>query len=156
MDQFQPDRGPGLFQNLAQVAERNGDPAEAHRSRRRIRDYGQAVGPTALPADQLAIYFSTVKKLGEEAAAAQDWKEAIHNYSLYAQSEASGKETVRTLAQMYENDGQVLAALRATEDALTRGSDADLAARKDKYYYSVDPEELGDRAKFPGVSAFQR
>ena len=53
---------------------------------------------------------------------------------------------MRTLAQMYENDGQVLAALRTTEDALTRGSDADLAAKKDRYYYSVDPDELRARA----------
>ena len=28
----QPERGPGLFQNLAQVAEKNGDPAEAHKA----------------------------------------------------------------------------------------------------------------------------
>jgi hypothetical protein len=34
---------------------------------------------------------------------------------------------------MYENDGQVLQALRLTEDALTRGSDKDLVERKDRY-----------------------
>jgi tetratricopeptide (TPR) repeat protein len=141
----QPERGPGLFQKLAQTAEKYGDPAEAQRYRKRVREFGQAVGPDSLPADQKAIYFATVKKLGEEAAAAKDWKEAIQNYTLYAQSEGSGKETLRTLAQMYENDGQVLAALRTVEDALTRGTDADLTARKDKYYYSVDPDELRTR-----------
>lgn len=142
----QPERGPGLFQKLAQAAETYGDPAEAQRNRKRVREFGQAVGPDNLPADQKAIYFTTVKKLGEEAAAAKDWKEAIQNYAQYAQSEGSGKETLRTLAQMYENDGQVLAALRTTEDALTRGADADLTARKDKYYYSVDPNDLRARA----------
>jgi tetratricopeptide (TPR) repeat protein len=142
----QPERGPTLFQNLAQVAEKNGDPAEAHRYRKRVREFGQAVGPVNLPADQQAIYFATIKKLGEEAIAAKDWKEAIQDYILLSHSESSGKETLRTLAQMYENDGQVLAALRTTEDALTRGSDADLMARKDKYYYSVDPDELRNRA----------
>ena len=141
----QAERGPGLFQKLAQTAEKFGDPAEAQRYRKRVREFGQAVGPDNLPADQKAIYFAMVKKLGEEAAAAKDWKEAIQNYTLYAQSEASGKETLRTLAQMYENDGQVLAALRTVEDALTRGTDADLTARKDKYYYSVDPEDLRTR-----------
>src|SRR5205823_13234209 len=60
-------------------------------------------------------------------------------------SQSAGKETLITLAQMYENAGQVLAALRTTEDALTRGTDADLAARKDRYYYSVDPDELRPR-----------
>jgi tetratricopeptide (TPR) repeat protein len=47
---------------------------------------------------------------------------------------------------MYENDGQVLQALRLTEDAMTRGADKDLTERKDRYYYSVDPGELRDRA----------
>jgi tetratricopeptide (TPR) repeat protein len=142
----QAERGPGLFQKLAEVAERNGDPAEAHRYRKRVRDFGQAVGPANLAPDQKTIYFATVKRLGEEAAAAKDWKEAIVNYSLYSHSEASGKETLRQLAQMYENDGQVLAALRTTEDALTRGADKDLTERKDRYYYSVEPAELRARA----------
>jgi tetratricopeptide (TPR) repeat protein len=141
----QPERGPGLFHKLADVAEKNGDPAEAHRYRKRVREFGQAVGPANLAPDQKAVYFATVKKLAEEAAAAKDWKEAITNYALYAQSEGSGKETLRQLAQMYENDGQVLAALRATEDALTRGTDKDLTERKDRYYYSVDPDELKAR-----------
>jgi tetratricopeptide (TPR) repeat protein len=141
----QPERGPGLFDKLAGVAERFGDKDEARRNRRRVREFGQAVGPLNLPADQKAIYFATVKKLAEEAAAAKEWKEAIYNYHALTQSETSGKETLRTLAQMYENDGQVFAALRTTEDALTRGSDADLQAKKDKYYYSVDPGELARR-----------
>lgn len=143
----QAERGPGLFQKLAQVAEQNGDPGLAHQYRKRIREFGQAVGPTNLPADQQAIFFAAVKKLGEEAATARDWKEAIQNYAALAQSEGSGKETLRTLAQMYENDGQVLAALRTTEDALTRGADPDLLARKDRYYYSVEPDQLRPRAE---------
>src|SRR5262249_5854622 len=48
---------------------------------------------------------------------------------------------------MYENDGQVLAALRVTEDGLTRGTDKDLTDRKDRYYYSVDPNELRAKAE---------
>src|SRR5262249_2176591 len=90
----QPDRGPGLFQKLAQVAEKFGDPAEAQRCLKRVREFGQAVGPAELSADQKAIYFATVKKLGEEAAAAKDWKDAIHNYHLLTQSESAGKETL--------------------------------------------------------------
>jgi tetratricopeptide (TPR) repeat protein len=142
----QADRGPGLFQKLAEVAEKYGDKAEAQRFRKRAREFGHSVGPANLPPDQKAIYFAIVKKLGEEAAAAKDWKEAIYNYTLFSQSEGSGKETLRTLAQMYENDGQVLQALRLTEDAMTRGSDKDLTDRKDRYYYSVDPDELRQKA----------
>ena len=138
----QSERGPGLFQMLADVAEKFGDKSAAQGYRKQTRAYGQEVGPASLSVDQKAIYFAVLKKLGEEAAAAKDWKEAIYNYSLYSQSEASGKETLRSLAQMYENDGQVLQSLRLTEDALTRGADKDLTARKDRYYYSVEPEVL--------------
>ena len=78
----QPERGPALFQKLAQVAEKNGDAAEAHKAiAGAVREFGQAVGAGQPAADQKAIYFAIVKKLGEEAAAAKDWKEAIHNYS---------------------------------------------------------------------------
>jgi tetratricopeptide (TPR) repeat protein len=142
----QAERGPGLYQELAEIADKNGDSAEAHRYRKRAREFGHAVGPANLSADQKSIYFAIVKKLGEEAAAAKEWKEAIYNYTVYSQSEGSGKETLRSLAQMYENDGQVLPAIRVTEDALTRGTDKDLTERKDRYYYSVDPDELRSKA----------
>jgi tetratricopeptide (TPR) repeat protein len=141
----QPERGPGMFMKLAETAEKFGEKADAQRYRKRAREFGQTVGAANLPPDQKTIYFAVVKKLGEEAAAEKDWKEAIYNYTLFSHNEASGKETLRTLAQMYENDGQVLQALRLTEDALTRGSDKDLVERKDRYYYSVDPGELRDK-----------
>lgn len=143
----QVERGPGLYQRLAAAADQFGDPGTARWARRRVRDFGQAAGPATLPADQKAIYFAVVKQLGEEAVAAKDWKEAIRNYTLLAQSETSGKETLRTLAQLYENDGQVMHALKLTEDALTRGADKDLTERKDRYYYSVDPDELRPKAE---------
>ncbi|MSR55033.1 MAG: tetratricopeptide repeat protein [Gemmataceae bacterium] len=143
----QSERGPSIFQKLADVAEKFDDKSAAQGYRKQARAYGQEVGSTNLPADQKAIYFAVVKKLGEEAAAAKDWTEAIYNYTLYSQSEASGKETLRTLAQMYENDGQVLQSLRLTEDALTRGADKDLNERKDRYYYSVEPDVLKAKAE---------
>jgi hypothetical protein len=138
----QPQRGPALFAKLAEVAEKHGELTEASGYRRKVREAGQKVGPANLTPDQKTIYFTTVKKLSEEAAAAEDWKEAIKNSLLYAQSENSGKETLRNLAQYYEKDGQAMQALKMTEDALTRGADKDLNERKDRYYYSVTPEEL--------------
>src|SRR5206468_10336428 len=59
------------------------------------------------------------------------------------ESERSGLETLRTLADLYERKGNALAALRATEQALVYSpKDKDLLARKDRYYYSVTPDEL--------------
>ncbi len=143
----QPERSPGLFLKLAELSEKHGDADAARDYRRKVRDVGQAVGPANLAADQKKIYFDTLKKLGEEASARQDWPEAIRNVLLSAQAETSGKETLRTLAQLYENNTQVMLALRTVEDALTRGADADLNARKDKYYYSVEPAELKEKAE---------
>ncbi|WP_020472880.1 tetratricopeptide repeat protein [Zavarzinella formosa] len=143
----QPERSPGLFLKLAEVSEQHGEKETALDYRRKIRDVGQAFGPTNMAADQQKIYFDTVKKLGEEATKREDWPEAIRNVLLSTQAENSGKETLRTLAQLYENNKQVMLALRTTEDALTRGADKDLNERKDRYYYSVEPAELKIKAE---------
>jgi tetratricopeptide (TPR) repeat protein len=71
---------------------------------------------------------------------------------LYSESERSGLETLRTLAELYERKGDALAALRVTDQALIYNpKDKDLLERKDKYYYSVMPEQL--RAAPEGVRA---
>lgn len=142
-----PIKSPGVFLKLAEIAEKHGNADEALEYRRKIRDVGQSVGPSSLPADQQKIYFETVKKLGEEATSRKDWPEAIRNVLLSMQAENSGKDTLRTLAQLYENNKQVMLALRATEEAFTHGADADLNERKDRYYYSVELEELKSRAE---------
>ena len=143
----QPERSPGIYQKLAEVTDRQGQSRLALEYRRKIREAGQASGPAALPADQRKIYFDTLKKLGDEAAGREDWPEAIRNVLLSTQAENSGKETLRTLAQLYENNKQVMLALRTTEEALASGADKDLNERKDRYYFSVEPEELKAKAE---------
>jgi tetratricopeptide (TPR) repeat protein len=77
---------------------------------------------------------------------------AIENYRLYGESERSGVETLRTLARLYEQKGDVLGALLATEKALLyAGKDPDLLERKDRYYISVMPEWFrGHPERIPG------
>jgi tetratricopeptide (TPR) repeat protein len=66
---------------------------------------------------------------------------AVENYRLYSESERSGIETLRTLAGLYEQKGDVLAALLTTERGLLyNAKDRDLLERKDRYYISMMPE----------------
>lgn len=142
----QPERAIPIYLRLAQVSDQHHETAIANEYRRKIRDIGQEITPEQLPADQQKIYFDTIKQLADEATKQQDWPEAIHHTLLLKQAPTSGKENLRTLAQLYENNKQVLLALRSTEEAIIHGADADLTARKDRYYYSVDLDELKQKA----------
>src|SRR5262249_9591212 len=71
---------------------------------------------------------------------------AIEDYRLYTEYERAGIETYRNLAELYERKKDAWAALHATEQGLVYDStDKDLLERKDRYYYSVMPDELRQR-----------
>jgi tetratricopeptide (TPR) repeat protein len=107
---------------------------------------GVSVGHKNLADQERQAYFATVKLLGEDALARGDLDAAVENYRLYSESERSGLETLRTLADLYERKGDALSAARVTDQALQyNGKDKDLLERKDRYYYSVMPEQLRAR-----------
>ncbi len=142
----QPTRAPSIFQVIVDFYAKRENTHKVREYRKVIRDNSRDFGIDKLPKDQRAIYFATVKVLAQEAAAIEDYKEAIYNQSLYTQFEDSGKQTLSKLAEYYEKDNQVMEALRVTEKAFVYGSDKDLMAKKDKYYYSIDPDTLRVRA----------
>jgi len=141
-----PALGPSLFVQIAQAQQRAGHFEEARHNYGLARRAGQAVGPKNLDETQRQAYFATVKFLAEEALQRGDVEAAIENFRLYSESERSGIETLRTLASLYEQKGDVLAAARVTDQALQyNAQDADLLDRKDRYYYSIDPNDLKAR-----------
>ena len=141
-----PTQGPTLFLQIAQAQQKAGKPEEARHNLELAKRAGRSIGPKNLGDAERAAYFSTVKYLGEMAMAAGDLDGAVENYHLYAESERSGLETLRTLADLYERKGDPLSALRVTDQALLySANDKDLLARKDKYYYSVMPDDLKAR-----------
>ena len=141
-----PTLGPTLFLQIAQAQQRIGKAEEARHSLELAKRAGRSVGAKNLADAERTAYFTTVKHLAELAQSAGDLDAAIENLHLYAESERSGVETLRTLADLYERKGDPLMALRVTEQALLYGGrDKDLLARKDKYYYSVMPEDLRAR-----------
>jgi tetratricopeptide (TPR) repeat protein len=138
-----PHQAPSILQQAALACERAGDPEGRRRCLDLARRAGRHVGQANLDADNRAAYFAIVKLLGEEARDRGDLDVAIENFQLYAESERSGIETLRVLAQLHEDKQDALAALRVTERALLYNSgDKDFIARKDRYYYSVTPEQL--------------
>ncbi len=147
-----PAMGPSIFVQIAQAHQRAGHGEEAWHNYELAKRAGLSVGPGALSDEERQTYFATVKLLGDTALAHGQTDLAIENYQLYSESERSGLETLRTLADLYEKKGNVLAALRVTEKALVyNAKDADLLGRKDRYYYSVMPDFVrAHPAEVPG------
>jgi tetratricopeptide (TPR) repeat protein len=141
-----PALGPTIFVQIAQAHQRAGHVDDARHNYELAKRAGLAVGPKNLADPERQAYFATVKLLGEDALARDDVEAAIENYRLYTESERSGIETLRTLAGLYERKGDALAAARVASQALQYNSkDKDLLERKDKYYYSIAPEDLRAR-----------
>jgi tetratricopeptide (TPR) repeat protein len=138
-----PTMGPTLFVQIAQANQRAGNEEGARHNYELAKRAGMSVGAKNLPEGERQTYFSTVKLLAEDAHARGDLAAAIENYHLYTESERSGLETLRTLAQLYEERGDALGALRITDRALCYNEkDPDLLARKDRYAFSVEPDQL--------------
>jgi tetratricopeptide (TPR) repeat protein len=147
-------QGPSIFAQIAQAYQRAGQGEEAWKYYEKAKQAGRSVGVKELTEDERQTYFAVVKLLGDAAHKHQQYDLAIENYRLYAESERSGLETLRTLADLYERKGDPLAALRVTEQALIySGRDRDLLERKDRYYFSVLPDDLRARGEMLG-SAF--
>lgn len=141
-----PNLGPSLFSQIAQANERAGNTEGAWHHYELAKRAGRAVGPKSLGDDDRHAYFAAVKFLAESAAANGNLDAAIENYHLYTEYERSGIETLRLMADLYEKKQDPLMALRVTEQALVYdGKNKDLLERKDKYYYSVMPEDLKAR-----------
>jgi tetratricopeptide (TPR) repeat protein len=147
-----PAMGPSIFVQIAQAHQRAGHPEEAWHNYELAKRAGLGVGIKSLGNEERQAYFATVKMLGDAAMTHGRTDLAIENYQLYSESERSGVETLRTLAGLYEQKGDVLAALRATEKALLYNpKDHDLLERKDRYYISVMPEWFrGHPERVPG------
>ncbi len=149
--------GPTLFIHIAQAHQRNGNGEGAWHNYELAKRAGQSVGPKNLSDEDRHAYYAVLKMLGDAGMAHNRTDLAVENYQLYSEYERAGVETLRTLADLYEKKGEVMAALVTTEKALLYGAtDADLLARKDRYYYSVMPEQLrGKPEAVPGGFDFK-
>jgi len=136
-------QAPSIFLQIANAYQKADDAAGVWDNYELAKQAGRAVGPQNLTEESRKVYFDIVKLLAEEARSRDDLDAAIENYQLFAESDRSGLETLRILAELYEKKGQVSSALFTVEKALLYSpKDADLLEKKDSYYYSVTPDEL--------------
>jgi tetratricopeptide (TPR) repeat protein len=139
----QPGMAPGICIQLAEAFHKAGQDEAMWKALRGARQAGLAVGHKNLPEQEKHNYFWAVKQLGEEAIGRNDVDAALENFNLYAEYERAGIETLRTIAQLYEQKEDALAALRVTDRALQfNARDKDLLERRDRYYISVTPDIL--------------
>jgi tetratricopeptide (TPR) repeat protein len=136
-------QAPSIFSQIAQAHQRQGDGQGAWQNYEQAKRSSRLVGPKSLDDENRQAYFAAVKILADAALTHNRLDLAIENYHLYTEYERSGLETLRTLMDLHERQGDPLSALRITEQALVySGTDKELLERKDKYYYSVMPEHL--------------
>ncbi len=136
-------RGPGLFTKLAEVAAARGQAEEAHGYWDQVKRSGLAAGPARLAPDQQAFYFAALRKLVDDATARGDYDAAIDNQRLLIEGGKEDVNTLRQLADLHARSGDVLNALLIVERGLIYSkTDADLLAKKESYYFSVDPERV--------------
>jgi tetratricopeptide (TPR) repeat protein len=137
-----PAQATALFYQIAKAHERAGEFNAVWENYELAKRTGKAFGSKNLSNEDRQLYFAIIKVLGEDALKRGDLDAAVENYHLYTEYERAGVETYRTLADLYEKKGESWSALYCTEQALLYNSDDDLLKRKDRYYYSIKPEEL--------------
>jgi tetratricopeptide (TPR) repeat protein len=143
-----PQHAPSIFLQIAQACEHNGEPEEARKAYEAMKEVVLAFGPKNLPTDEATTFFMTIKRLADEAATRDDPRGAISLLRIIVEGDRAGVQTFRALAEMHERHGEALPALHYNDLALVYAStDRDLLARKDKYYYSVTPEQLKSAAE---------
>jgi tetratricopeptide (TPR) repeat protein len=128
---------------MAQACEASQDAAGARAAYATAKRLAHAIGVRHLPPEDQQLYFRTIKRLGEQAHAAGDWAGVIENLVIYTEANQSGQDTLRIITEAYEHLGDALAALQWNERAMLYDSrDPVLVERKDRYYYSIAPEQL--------------
>jgi tetratricopeptide (TPR) repeat protein len=140
-----------LYSRIAKAHEAFNDTAGMWAAYSRAMQLGRAAGVANLSPEDRQHLFAAVKAVGERAIAENQIDTALDAFKFYSQKEEAGIETWRILAELFERKADAWSALHCTEHALTyNAADPDLLGRKDRYYYSITPDEL--KARWEQVS----
>ncbi len=145
-----PLQAANIYMHIAHTHDKHGDRAGLWANYLKAMQVGRSVGVQNFsPADKEAL-FTNVKKVGELAVKQEQIDVALEAYKFLSLHENAGIETWRILADLFEKKKDIWMALHCTEHALTHNAhDPDLIARKDRYYYSIMPDDL--RARLENV-----
>jgi tetratricopeptide (TPR) repeat protein len=141
-----PIEAAALFMQMAQAHQKNNDSEGMWANYYQALQAGRRAGVANLKEEDRKKLAAVVKQLGERAMKTNDIDAALEAFKFYTQFEQGEMETWRTLAELFERKKDVWLALHCTEHALSYdAADKDLLGRKDRYYYSITPEDLGQR-----------
>ena len=141
--QANPGTSPASLIAVAKSLQAVGDEQAGLEHFRMAVALGQRQGPANLAAADRDLFFRAVKYLAEVAEHVENWPDAAKLWSLYSEYDRSGLETLRKLADLNERLGDPSQALRAVEKALLYSAkDADLLARRERYLWSITPEQV--------------
>jgi tetratricopeptide (TPR) repeat protein len=137
-------RAVGLYVQLADSYEKEGEADNAQRALTMACQVAQQVGPRRLSEEQYRQYLAVLQRLAQEAERRQDYARAISYWRRYLEDGGTAAlETYRKLAELYGQIGDPLNGLLMVETALAYDkSDADLLRKKDTFYYSLDIKRL--------------
>lgn len=138
-----PERGASIFTKLAEVAEAKGQLAEARGYLDQVKRAGLVIGIQRLHANEKPLFFTGLRKLVEMNASAGDFEAAASDQELFVQSGNNDLKSMRRLAELYAQSGDVLNAVRIVESSLIEAkADADFLTKKDSYYFSLTIERV--------------
>ncbi len=141
-----PALAPSLYIQVAHANEKHDNLPSMWSHYFRAMVMGRALGAAKIPAPDQKAFFEAVKAIGDRAKQAGQIDLALEAFKFLSQSDFSSRETWRTLADLFEQKKDPWTALHCTEHGLTENpKDADFKERKDRYYYSITPEELKAR-----------
>lgn len=148
-----PTEAPRLLSQAADALEKHGDATAAREARQQGIQAGREIGHKQLSDAGRLAYFTMLKHMAEDDTKAGNLDAAAQHWQHFTEWERSGMDTLRTLADVHERRGDALAAIKTVEHALLYNrTDAELLSRRDKYYYSLTPDELS-KANEAGRSA---
>jgi len=153
-----PLQAANIYIKIGQTHDLYGDTAGMWGNYTKAMNLGRTLGTENMEQADKEGLFISVKTIGELAMKQNQIDVALEAFKFYSQSENAGIETYRTLAELFERKAEACKtdhaersqnlwmAVHCLEHALTYNSaDPDLVARKDRYYYSITPEELKGR-----------
>ncbi len=145
-----PALGPTIFVQIAQAHQRR--PRRGGAAQLRVgqaRRFGRRPEkPRRRRAASVLRHYQTARR---RRPGARRSRRRYRELSPLCRIRARGLETLRTLAGLHEKKGDALSAMRVTDQALAayNAKDKDLLQRKERYYYSVMPEQI--RARIESV-----
>ncbi|MGL4424480.1 MAG: tetratricopeptide repeat protein, partial [Gemmataceae bacterium] len=138
-----PDRAPQIFAQLSTLALQQGSVVEAAGYDEQLQRAVGQLGVNRLSPEQKPLYIAALQRIVATATTANDIPKAILTQRAILETGTNELESFRIMADLYERSKDPLNALLMTETGLVYSkNDADLLARKDRYYFSVEPDRL--------------